>query len=102
MSKIFSTKNITVPIKFLTSLLFGWRYLSKQERENQKLLEQEWGASNLAYHRKAKAFHLLKRGRLLGLSKMLLKSLIFAVAGMLAYMVFNLAYSRKLARLKAL
>ena len=33
---------------------------------------------------------------------MLLKSLIFAVAGMLTYLVFNLAYSRKINRLKDL
>ena len=58
--------------------------------------------TNYSYNRRGKAFQLLKKGRLLGLSKMLLKSLIFAVAGALTYLVFNLAYSRKMNRLKAL
>jgi len=37
----------------------------------------------------------MKRGRVLGLSKMFVKSLIFAIAGILATLVFRLVYKRK-------
>ena len=40
--KVFNLSNVTVPIKFLTSLLFGFRYLTKQERKNEKLLAEAW------------------------------------------------------------
>ena len=97
IGSIFRIRNITVPLKFLASLLLGWRFISKKERENRQLLEEEWGKSDYSYHRKEKAYNLLKRGRILGLSKMFLKSLIFAVAGMLAFLVFQVAYRRKIA-----
>ena len=38
---------------------------------------------------------LSKRGRILGLSKMLVKSLIFAIAGLLAAVVFRFISRRK-------
>ena len=34
--------NVTVPLKFLASLLFGFRYLSKEERANERLLREAW------------------------------------------------------------
>lgn len=46
----------------------------------------------------------MKRGRILGLSKMLVKSIIFAIAGILATLVFRFISKRKaeqLERLKA-
>ena len=38
---------------------------------------------------------MIKRGRVLGLSKMLIKSLIFAVAGIVAMIVFRFIRKRK-------
>ena len=44
---------------------------------------------------------LLRRGKILGLSKMLVRSLILAVAGSIAYLLFSIVYRRKLALLEA-
>ena len=112
--------NVTVPLKFLTSLLFGFRYLTKQERANEKLLLEAWNdldssfvsssssnvSSSVATPRgkvrglgrggsKSRTWGLIKRGRILGLSKMLIKSLIFAVAGIVAMIVFRFIKKRK-------
>ena len=38
--KVFRLSNITGPLKFLLYLLFGWKYLTKKERENERLLQQ--------------------------------------------------------------
>ena len=108
--KVFSLSNITVPIKFLTSLLFGFRYLSKEERANERLLRDAWtdtdasfsSLSSSSLHKvtggrrsKSKTWQLIKRGRILGLSKMLVKSLIFTIAGVLAAMIFRFMNKRK-------
>ena len=56
------------------------------------------------YAKQSRAFGLMKRGRILGLSKMLVKSIIFAIAGILATLVFRFISKRKaeqLERLKA-
>ena len=42
LAKVFIFSNITVPLKFLASLLFGFRYLSKEERANERLLREAW------------------------------------------------------------
>mmetsp|Transcript_9720 Transcript_9720/g.13284 ORF Transcript_9720/g.13284 Transcript_9720/m.13284 type:complete len:157 (+) Transcript_9720:245-715(+) len=114
MGRLFNMQNITVPCKFLASLLFGFRYLSKEERMNKKLLRDTWAEmdSNLHYAgrtttsvspaKEARAFSLMRRGRVLGLSKMLLKSIIFAVAGILATLIFRLINKRKARQLATL
>ena len=96
--------NITGPLKFLASLLFGFRYLTKEERANERALREAWSETDASFSRgtsqirgkpSAKAVGLIKRGKILGLSKMLVKSLIFAVAGILATLVFRLINRRK-------
>ena len=52
--------------------------------------------------RSGKTWRLIKRGRILGLSKMLIKSLIFTVAGVMATIVFRFINKRKAMQLKAL
>ena len=42
----------------------------------------------------------MKRGRILGLSKMLVKSIIFAIAGILATLVFRFISKRKARQLE--
>ena len=112
--KVFSLSNITVPIKFLASLLFGFRYLTKEERANERLLRDAWNDTDASFssisssslHKaagrrsKSKTWQLIKRGRLLGLSKMLVKSLIFTIAGVLATMIFRFINKRKAMQLK--
>ena len=112
--KVFSLSNITVPIKFLASLLFGFRYLTKEERANDRLLRDAWNDTDASFssisssslHKatgqrsKSKTWQLIKRGRLLGLSKMLVKSLIFTIAGVLATMIFRFINKRKAMQLK--
>ena len=107
--RVFSLSNITVPIKFLTSLLFGFRYLTKEERANERLLRDAWTDTDASFssfsskslnkvagrHSKSKTWQLIKRGRILGLSKMLVKSLIFTIAGVLATMIFRFINKRK-------
>ena len=103
--KVFSLNNITGPLKFLASLLFGFRYLTKEERENERLLKEAFAdadtsftsaaSSHVKISRKQKVWSLTKRGRILGLSKMLVKSLIFAIAGLIATLVFRFINKRK-------
>ena len=52
--------------------------------------------------KQSRAFGLMKRGRILGLSKMLVKSIIFAIAGILATLVFRFISQRKAAQLERL
>ena len=104
---MFSLSNITGPVKLLTSLLFGFRYLSREERENERLLKEAFSdldssftsgsnRSQAAASSKGQVLRQLsKRGRILGLSKMLVKSLIFAIAGLLATLVFRFISRRK-------
>lgn len=84
--------------------MFGFRYLSKEERANERLLREAWGESESHIfsqpQKSGKAWRLVKRGRVLGLSKMLVKSLIFAIAGILATLVFRLINRRKAMQLK--
>jgi len=108
---VFSLKNVTVPLKFLASLLFGFRYLTKEERANERTLRDAWMDTDVSFssnsgfmkpvsQTKGKTWQLIKRGRILGLSKMLVKSLIFVVAGILATLVFRLINRRKALQLQ--
>ena len=47
--KIFSLSNITVPLKFLASLLFGFRYLTKEVRANERLLREAWNDADASF-----------------------------------------------------
>jgi hypothetical protein len=47
LKKVFSLRNLTVPLKFLASLLLGYRYLTKEERMNKQKLEALWQAQGL-------------------------------------------------------
>ena len=49
-----------------------------------------------------RAWQLIRKGRILGLSKILLKSFIFAIAGILATLVFKLINKRKAMMLAAM
>jgi hypothetical protein len=73
LGKIFSMKNITVPLRLLASLLFGYKYMTKEERLHKKLLSEAWGV-----------YASSSENRLWGMSKMLIKSLILAVIGAIA------------------
>jgi RNase P/RNase MRP subunit POP5 len=87
--KIFNSRNITGPFKWLMSFLFGWKILSKKERENRDLLKHLWSqqrsttgsvaAANLA----SKISSHEKQSRILGVSKNIIKSIIFALAGLI-------------------
>lgn len=105
---MFSLSNITVPLKFLASLLFGFRYLTREEKANEKALREAWRDTDASFSGRpaagfggsklkenSKTWGLIKRGRILGLSKMLVKSLIFALAGILATLVFRFINRRK-------
>lgn len=46
-SRVFSLRNITGPLKFLGTLLLGYRYVTREERLNNKKLEEAWLMSGL-------------------------------------------------------
>ena len=100
---VFRMSNITVPLKFLASLLFGYKYLSKKEQANERLLKEDFkahfgeGQNNNANQSATKkhTWRLIKHGKFLGLSKMLIKSMIFAIAGICATLVIRLINKRK-------
>jgi RNase P/RNase MRP subunit POP5 len=71
------------------SFLFGWKILSKKERENRKLLKHLW-AQQRSVSGSAAAANLAsqistheKQSRILGVSKNIIKSIIFALAGLI-------------------
>ena len=66
-------RNITVPLRLLASLLFGYKYMTKEQRLHKKMLTEAWGVYATAAENK-----------LWGISKMLLKSFILAVIGAVA------------------
>ena len=83
--------------------MFGFRYLSKSERENNTLLSQAWTVNSTSQAAAiAQDTVLGKKAKFFGFSKMLIKSLIFAVAGILAALIFRLINVRKVAQLRKL
>jgi flagellar biosynthesis component FlhA len=87
-AKIFNMRNIIVPLKFLGSLLLRYRYVTREERKNNAMLEALWQAQG-------NTSKLRKKARLLGLSAMVLKSSILAIIGLITAGIFLLWKQRK-------
>jgi hypothetical protein len=88
---VFSLRNLIAPLKFLLSLLLGYRYLNREERLNKQKLESLWHAHGLGQSKKQTYF---------GMSKMLLKSAILAIVGFITSAVVFVWYRRKQRALK--
>jgi hypothetical protein len=79
LGKIFRLNNITGPIKFLLKIIFGISDYTEKEKLIRLALNQAWKGS----HAQPSAWLPL------GLPRMLLKSLVFAVAGIVAAFILT-------------
>jgi len=94
---VFSLRNILGPLKFLASILLGYRYITREQRLNNQKLEELWKSQGLG---KVTESALKRKATFLGFSVMLLKSAILALVGLLACAVFILWRQRKQRALK--
>ncbi len=81
LGKIFRWSNITKPIKFLLNLLFGISNMTETQKLQRDVLKKAWAVNQ------PESINPIK---LLGLPRMLLKSLIFAIAGMVVAILLTL------------
>ena len=87
LSKIFDLNNIKTPLKFLAKLLLGLEFLTEREKENRRLLDQVWQtmpATSISSTSKLKL-----RTKFLGISKALLKAIVFAVASVIGFITLR-------------
>ena len=87
LGKIFDLNNIKTPLKFLAKLLLGLEFLTEREKENRRLLDSVWSA--LPATSVASTSRLKLKTKFLGISKALLKAIIFALASVIGFITMR-------------